>query len=142
MKTNQTLFMSWRFAVLCSFFFGLGQHSILALPSCANSCCELIYSWTPDRNMAYSAQVSGTTDPFAANKNTTSALLWVYLPAATSSVCSSSTSGKFDIWEWDSWFYSCQSGGIYPVTQQVTVTDPSPTLSQAGVTRFICVAGS
>ncbi|SRR5579871_5883191 len=131
MKTNQTMLLALFGAVMCSFFFGLGQHEAPAatgkiggtgVQNCVNSCCENIYCWWNATNVLSAENTSASGPPFKPGDNTTTAIASVYVQATTPGGCKVVSSGSnYDQWSWQTSTATCEnSDGTYPVPQPVT----------------------
>lgn len=138
MKTIPTMMLALIGAGACSFFFGLGQHEVLAqVQNCQLSCCEDMYSWwingIPGGTQCYSAQVKGATYPFGPGTNTTNAIVSVWVPVPSNPQnCKLMSVGNFDRWIWPSNLASCKNAdGTYPSPQGV-----SPKVPLGGKPKF------
>lgn len=144
MKTNETMMITLIGVVLCSFFFGLGQHELTAqVQNCVVSCCEATYAWwsggAPGNGKACaSAQTTGATFPFAPGQNTAQAIPNLAVPAQTPGGCALQNVGNYDQWGWPDNLATCQnSDGTYPNPQGVTPKG-TPSLNNAGSTLNEC----
>ncbi len=144
MKTNERMTFALIGAAVCSLCFGLGQRQTSAgVDNCVRSCCEPLYAWwfngAPGGTKCFSAQVTGSTYPFAAGANTTTALVAVSLPVQTPGGCELNPAGFYDRFEWPNNAPACNAvGGVFPSPQSTTPVGTPATFS-AAAGRRTCV---
>lgn len=147
MKTNETMALALIGAAACSFFFGLGQHEVLAAPiaNCVQSCCEPVYGWwsggtVQNPQQCATAQVTGKKFPFGAGDNTNQAIINLWVGAPTPGGCKLVPSGMYDQWAWPQNTASCQNkDGTWPNPQSVTPGgNPGQKPSIANSNRNVC----
>lgn len=146
MKTNKRMMLALIGTATCSFFFGLGQHEAPAyVTNCVQSCCEVEYCWWSGGNgqTCATAQRPGATYPFVAGDNFKTAIVNIWVPAASGGLCTLALQGNYDQWVWPSNIPACYDSinKLYPNPQVVTPVLPQgqkPTLSMPGARLFIC----
>jgi hypothetical protein len=136
MRTSKLSVMSLAGAVVFSFSFGLGEHRATGDPinNCVQSRCDMYYCWYAGTNGTHcmSAQVTGATYPFAAGKNSLTALLNIWGAVDSGWTGPLVPGGNFDRWDWPDNTPTCAKNaqGNWPAPQPVTPTR-TPTFDAA-----------
>jgi hypothetical protein len=140
MRTTEKRILVLVGALLCGFFFKLGEQRALAVINCVPIECVDPYAWwisgSPGGTRCFSAQVVGATVPFAQGDNTTQYFFNLYYPSGNG-VQPRKADGNYDRYIWTSNTASCRNrDGTFPSPQQLVPTG-TPTFDVT-MARFTC----